>query len=56
VRATESVRSGTNSAPTDRSWVMSTAQTPVPEQAPLQPAKAEPGVAVAVSVTSVPWA
>jgi len=31
-----------------------TAQVPVPEQAPLQPAKAEPAVGVAVRVTTVP--
>ena len=31
-----------------------TAQVPVPEQAPLQPAKLEPAAAAALSVTAVP--
>src|SRR5450830_1082941 len=35
-------------------WPMLTVQTPIPEQAPLQPLKALPGSAVAVSVTLVP--
>ena len=35
-------------------WFMLTVQVPVPEQAPLQPLKALPGSAVAVSVTLVP--
>jgi len=36
--------------------VMVTLQVPVPEQAPLQPAKVEPAAAVAVRVTGVPLA
>jgi hypothetical protein len=35
-------------------WVTVTAQVPVPEQAPLQPAKDEPAEGAAVSVTVVP--
>jgi hypothetical protein len=33
---------------------MATAQLPVPEQAPLQPAKLEPAAGTALSVTFVP--
>src|SRR5512134_2900539 len=42
-----------NVAVTDRAWVMETVQFPVPEQAPLQPAKVEPLAAEAVRVTLV---
>ena len=41
---------------TDRAAVMATLQVPVPEQAPLQPAKVEPPAGEAVSVTLVPLA
>ena len=44
-------------AVTVRAWLMVTVQVPVPEQpSPLQPAKFEPALAVAVSVTLVPVA
>jgi hypothetical protein len=43
-------------ATTDRLVVMVTLQSPVPEQAPLQPSKVEPEVGVAVRVTAVPEA
>lgn len=41
-------------APTERLAVIVAVQGPVPEQAPLQPAKLEPGAGVAVSDTDVP--
>src|SRR5262245_19823227 len=43
-------------AVTDLACVMDTVQVPVPEQAPLQPAKVEPDAAAAVSVALVPFA
>ena len=44
-------------AVTVRAWLMVTVQVPVPEQvSPLQPAKLDPALAVAVSVTLVPVA
>ena len=43
-----------NVAVTDLAAVMDTAQEPVPEQAPDQPAKVEPEDVVAVNVTDVP--
>ena len=43
-------------APTLVAAFMVTVQVPVPEQAPLQPAKVEPELATAVRVTLVPWA
>ncbi len=42
-------------AVTDVAALTVTAQVPVPEQAPLQPAKEEPAAGVAVSVMAVPW-
>jgi hypothetical protein len=42
-----------NVAVTDRAAVIDTVQLPVPVHAPLQPAKVEPLVAAAVSVTEV---
>jgi hypothetical protein len=42
-------------AATLRAWVIETVQVPVPEQAPLQPTKAEEPVGVAVRTTEVPW-
>ena len=42
---------GSNCALTLRAWFMFTVQLPVPLQAPLQPAKTEPAVAVADRVT-----
>ena len=45
-----------NVAVTDRAALMVTAQLPVPEQAPLQPANVEPPAGAAVSVTFVPLA
>ncbi len=39
---------GVNSAPTDSAWLIGTAQSPSPEQPPLQPAKAKPGSGEAV--------
>ncbi len=41
-------------AVTARAWLMVTEQLPVPEQAPVQPAKVEPDVGVAVNATRVP--
>ena len=41
-------------APTDFALVIATTQAPVPEQAPLQPAKVAPASGTAVSVTEVP--
>ena len=40
---------GSKSAVTERSWFIVTLHAPFPEHAPLQPAKVEPGAAVAVS-------
>ena len=52
---TESViGSRLNVAVTDVAPLTVTAQVPVPEQAPLQPAKEEPGAGVAVRVMAVP--
>ena len=52
--ATDSVNLGTKLADTDCAALMVTMHVPVPEQeAPLQPVKAEPDAAVAVSVTWV---
>ena len=45
-----------NVAVTARACVIDTVQVPVPEQAPLQPAKLAPLPAAAVSVTEVPLA
>ena len=45
-----------NVAVTLRATVMARTHPPVPEQAPLQPANAEPVDAAAVSVTEVPVA
>ena len=45
-----------NVAVTARACVIETVQAPVPEQAPLQPAKLAPLPAAAVSVTEVPLA
>ena len=44
-----------NAAVTDLAASIVTAQLPIPEQAPLHPAKTEPGLAVAASVTTVPF-
>lgn len=44
-----------NVAVTDFASVTDTTQAPVPVQAPLQPAKVEPGPSAAESVTDVPW-
>src|SRR5262245_23315514 len=43
-----------NVAVTARAWLIVTEQVPVPVHAPLQPVKAEPVLAAAVSVTTVP--
>jgi hypothetical protein len=43
-----------NVAVTEVAALTATPQLPVPEQAPLQPAKDEPAAGVAVSVTAVP--
>ena len=43
-----------NVAVAERACVIDTVQVPVPEQAPLQPAKLAPLPAAAVSVTDVP--
>jgi hypothetical protein len=52
---TESVgRCPGKEALTDLSASIVTVQTPVPEQAPPQPAKVEPGLGVALNVTVVP--
>ena len=45
-----------NMAVTERFAVIETVQVPLPEHAPLQPAKAEPPAADAVKVTEVPLA
>jgi hypothetical protein len=45
-----------NVAVTERSALMVTVHVPVPEQAPLQPAKVEPASALALNVTELPSA
>jgi len=47
------VAEATNAAVTDRDALIGTEQAPVPEQAPLQPAKVEPAAAEATSLTFV---
>ncbi len=44
----------TKTAVTEWPWSMVRLHTPVPEQSPLQPAKAKPATGVAVRVTAVP--
>jgi phage tail protein X len=51
---TVSGKTGLKVAVTDSAALMTTEHAPVPVQAPLQPAKAEPVVALAVSVTVTP--
>ena len=50
------VVAGSNEATTDCAALSVTLQAPVPEQAPLQPANAEPDAGEACSVTTLPTA
>ena len=56
VTASAKVEAVLNVAVTERAAVIETVQAPVPEHAPLQPAKLAPLLAEAVSVTEVPLA